>query len=157
MFISGSILIDFSVVSPSDGGGYSSIQREQSGEIHQGSVQQPLPFPPNPMPTNAVQPPRPSGPASGGPVGTHGSVLSQGYSTSQMGHAIADRADGVSMPAMIGYVTAGLILIFGAGGTLFSDLPGPVKKGVIGGYAAGSVSLVLMSSFVDSHHRIAMK
>ena len=77
--------------------------------------------------------------------------------TSDVGHALADRADGVCPPALLGYATAGLIMLFGAGGTLFSDIPGEIKKGLVGGYAAGSVSLVLLSSFVDSHHRISQR
>ena len=77
--------------------------------------------------------------------------------TSNVGHALADRADGVCPPALLGYATAGLIMLFGAGGTLFSDIPGEIKKGLVGGYAAGSVSLVFLSSFVDSHHRISQR
>ena len=75
--------------------------------------------------------------------------------TSDVGHALADRVDGFCPPALLGFATAGLIMLIGAGATLFSDIPGEIKKGLVGGYAAGSVSLVLMSSFVDSHHRIS--
>ena len=54
-------------------------------------------------------------------------------------------------------VTAAAIALFGAVGTLFSDLPGDIKKGLFAGYGAGAVSLVLLSSFVDSHHRISRR
>jgi len=98
---------------------------------------------------------RPIGPASGGPA-------SDPYGR----EAVAQLADigrdmaadtGVSPPALLGYVTSGLVLLFGAGGMLFSDMPGEVKKQLAAGYAAASVGLVLASSFVDSHHRISMR
>ena len=109
-----------------------------------------------PTVTQSPRPSRPSGPASGGPASL---PISYGHkpSTENVGHAIVDRASGVSIPSVIGYATASLIFLFGAGGTLFSDMPGEVKKAMLGGYMAGSVTLMLFSSFVDSHHRLASK
>ena len=64
---------------------------------------------------------------------------------------------GISTPALLGYVTSGLIMFFGAGGMLFADVPGEIKKQLAAAYAASSVALVLASSFVDSHHKISMR
>ena len=120
-------------------------------------MQQPPTFPPSSQTTTAGQAPRPNGPTSGGPAAKNQTHFVKPVNTSAVGHALADRAEGVSPPALLGYATAGLIMLFGAGGTLFSDLPGEIKKGLVGGYAAGSVGLVLLSSFVDSHHRISQR
>ena len=82
---------------------------------------------------------------------------SQSNGASDVGRALVDRADGVSMPALLGYLTSCVIFLFGAVGTLFSDMPGEIKKGMFGGYAAGSIVLILLSSFVDSHHKISQR
>ena len=86
-----------------------------------------------PTVTQSPRPSRPSGPASGGPASL---PISYGHkpSTENVGHTIVDRASGLSMPSVIGYATASLIFLFGAGGTLFSDMPGE-----IGVYIAVSV------------------
>ena len=106
------------------------------------------------QPTNAARVPQTQAMASA----SHAPQMSlQSVQPSDVGRSLSERMDGVSPPAFLGYATAGLIMLFGAGGTLFTDLPGEVKKHLLGGYAAGSVGLVLLASFVDSHHRISQR
>ena len=114
---------------------------------------------PSKPPTFPAKPvPRPYGPASGGPASVqHGSNTTEAVAqVADIGRAMA--ADtGISTPALLGYATSGLVLLFGAGGMLFSDMPGELKKQLAAGYAVASVGLVLTSSFVDSHHKISMR
>ena len=102
--------------------------------------------------------PRPNGAASGGPASLqYGSHTTESVTqVAHIGRAMA--ADtGISTPALLGYITSGLVLVFGAGGMVFSDMPGELKKQLAAGYAVASVGLVLSSSFVDSHHKISMR
>jgi len=112
-------------------------------------------IPSKPPTISATPTPRPRGAASGGPASVaYGREAV--VQVADVGRAMA--ADtGISPPALLGYVTSGLVLLFGAGGILFSDMPGEVKRQLAAGYAAVSVGLVLTSSFVDSHHRISMR
>ena len=108
--------------------------------------------PPSFPPSSSFQGSIPRNAASGGPAS-----IPQPVAPNNLGQTLVDRPEGVCTPALLGYFTAAAIALFGAVGTLFSDLPGDIKKGLFAGYGAGAVSLVLLSSFDDSHHRISRK
>ena len=84
-------------------------------------------------------------------------MMNQQTGIPNVGHAIADKAVGVCMPAILGYSFGVLVFVFGAGGTLFSDLPGELKRTMFGTQAAVAVGFVLGASFIDSANRYAMK
>lgn len=72
---------------------------------------------------------------------------------------LREKALGMSKPALLGYITAGLIFVFGAIGTMFNDGIdlGGLKKNIAGGYMFAAVALVLLSSMADSADKISRR
>jgi hypothetical protein len=72
---------------------------------------------------------------------------------------LREKASGISKPALLGYITAGLIFVFGGIGTMFNDDldMGGIKKNIAGGYTFAAVALILLSSMADSADKISRR
>jgi hypothetical protein len=114
------------------------------------------------------RPPQPDDSRAGNPSAGSSDTYSRLPKTSNTGpkqitksseEYLREKASAMSKPALIGYITAALIFIFGGIGTMFNDDIdiGGLKKNIAGTYTFAAIVLVLLSSISDSADRISRR
>jgi hypothetical protein len=121
------------------------------------------PLPPPPQPPQSENLPRPNDPttsSSSAYTRQRNIATTRPTSTTRSTEEyLREKASGMSKPALLGYITAGLIFIFGGIGTMFNDDLdiGGLKKNIAGSYTFAAVVLVLLSSMADSADKISRR